>query len=73
MPTYPELPPEKIVSALQRLGFYVRRQRGSHIIMRRDTPYAQTVVPHHRSVKPMILAEILRQANVTLEDFLKLT
>lgn len=73
MPTYPELPPEKIVSALQRLGFYVRRQRGSHIIMRRDTPYAQTVVPHHRTVKPMILAEILRQANVTLEDFLKLT
>lgn len=73
MPTYPELPPEKIVSALQRLGFYVRRQRGSHIIMRRDTPYAQTVVPHHRTVKPMILAEILRQANVTLADFLKLT
>jgi len=73
VPTYPELPPEKIVSALQRLGFYVRRQRGSHIIMRRDTPYAQTVVPHHRTGKPMILAEILRQANVTLEDFLKLT
>ena len=73
MPTYPELSPEKIVGALQRLGFYVRRQRGSHIIMRRDAPFAQTVVPHHRTVKPVILAEILRQANVTLEDFLKLT
>ena len=72
MPKYPELPPDRIVAALQRLGFYVRRQRGSHVVMRRDQPFAQTIVPHHRTMKPTILAEILRQANISLDDFLKL-
>jgi predicted RNA binding protein YcfA (HicA-like mRNA interferase family) len=72
VPKYPELPPDRIVAALQRLGFYVRRQRGSHVVMRRDQPFAQTIVPHHRTMKPTILAEILRQANISLDDFLKL-
>jgi predicted RNA binding protein YcfA (HicA-like mRNA interferase family) len=72
VPKYPELPPDRIVAAFQRLGFYVRRQRGSHIVMRRDHPFAQTIVPHHRTVKPTIVAEILRQANISLDDFLKL-
>jgi len=40
--------------------------------MRRDQPFAQTVVPHHRTVKPLILSEILRQVGVSLEEFLKL-
>ena len=73
MPKYPELPPARIIAALQKLGFYVRRQRGGHVIMRRDDPFAQTVVPYHSRVKPLILMEILRQAGVGLDEFLKLT
>lgn len=73
MPKYPELPPERVITALQKLGFYIRRQRGSHVIMRRDDPFAQTVVPYHSRVKPIILVEILRQAGVPLDEFLKLT
>jgi hypothetical protein len=30
------------------------------------------VVPQHRTVKPLILASILQQAGVSLEEFLKL-
>ena len=73
MPKYPELPPERVIAALQKLGFYIRRQRGSHIIMRRGNPFAQTVVPYHNRVKPTILMEILRQAGIGLDEFLKLT
>lgn len=73
MPRYPELPPERVIAALRKLGFYVRRQRGSHAVMRRDHPYAQTIVPCHSRVKPIILMEILRDAGVELEEFLKLT
>jgi predicted RNA binding protein YcfA (HicA-like mRNA interferase family) len=72
VPRYPELPPDRTVAALRRLGFYERRQRGSHLVMRRDEPFAQTVVPQHRVVKPLVLADILRQAGVPLDDFLKL-
>jgi len=73
VPKYPELPPERVIAALRRLGFYLRRQRGSHVIMRRDDPFAQAVVPYHGRVKPVILMEILRQAGVPLDEFLKLT
>ena len=38
------------VRALVRIGFYTRRQRGSHIILRRDEPFAQLVVPDHEQV-----------------------
>jgi predicted RNA binding protein YcfA (HicA-like mRNA interferase family) len=72
VPRYPELPPDRIVAALRRLGFYERRQRGSHLVMRRDQPFAQTVVPRHCVVKPLVLADILRQAGISLDDSLKL-
>jgi predicted RNA binding protein YcfA (HicA-like mRNA interferase family) len=39
-----------VVRALQKVGFTVRRQHGSHIIMRRDSPFAQTIVPNHRQI-----------------------
>jgi len=67
---YPELPPKKVIAALKRLGFYERRTRGGHTIMRRDRPFAQTIVTRHAKVKPHILAEIIGQAGVTLEEFL---
>ena len=30
------------------MGFYLRRQEGSHLILRRDNPFAQLVVPDHK-------------------------
>ena len=35
----------EVVRALQRASFYRRRQRGGHVVMRRDDPFAQVVVP----------------------------
>ena len=35
-------------TALERAGFVFRRQRGSHMILRRDEPYARVVVPDHK-------------------------
>ena len=47
------------VRALQKLGFTVRRQHGSHIILRRDNLFAQTVVPNHRQLNRGTLRAIL--------------
>ena len=33
------------VQALTRTGFIMKRQRGSHMILRRDDPFTQLVVP----------------------------
>ena len=62
----------EVVRALQRAGFYRRRQRGSHIIMRRDDPFAQVVIPAHRSLDTGTLAAILDGAGLTVEHFLDL-
>jgi predicted RNA binding protein YcfA (HicA-like mRNA interferase family) len=60
------------VAALKKVGFYVRRQHGSHIILRRDTPFAQTVVPNHSELDSGTLRAIIRQVGITVEEFTKL-
>jgi predicted RNA binding protein YcfA (HicA-like mRNA interferase family) len=50
------------VDALMRAGFRIRRQHASHIILRRDDPFAQIVVPDHKELDRGTLRAILRQA-----------
>ncbi|MBU0701881.1 type II toxin-antitoxin system HicA family toxin [bacterium] len=49
----------KVINVLQRAGFYVKRQKGSHVIMRRDLPFAQVTVPDHKSMDTGTLDVIL--------------
>lgn len=72
MTKLPRLSGRDCVSALLKLGFVLKRQHGSHIILRRDEPYAQVAVPDHRELDSGTLRSILRQANIKTEDFLKL-
>lgn len=60
------------VKALEKAGFYFKRQEGSHIILRRDTPFAQTVVPDHRELDRGTLRAIIRQAGISVDEFVKL-
>ena len=62
----------EVQGALRRAGFYVKRQKGSHIVMRRDEPFAQVVVPAHRSIDTGTLASILDGAGLTTPEFLEL-
>ena len=67
----PSLPPvsgNKVIRALGRLGFTVRRQRGSHVVMRHGA--SGCVVPAHREIKTGTLAGVLKQAGVSREEFL---
>ena len=63
---------QRAVKALKRAGFSVRRQKGSHIVMRRDDPFAQVVVPAHRAIDTGTLASILASAGLTVDEFLDL-
>ena len=62
----------EVVKALQRAGFYVKRQKGSHIVLRRDNPFAQVVVPDHKSIDTGTLASIIDGADLSVEGFIKL-
>lgn len=72
MSKLPQVSGPELVLALEKLGFSVRRQHGSHIIMRRDDPYAQTVVPNHRQIDRGTLRAILRQIGITPEHLTSL-
>ena len=63
---------KEVVKALQRAGFYVKRQKGSHIVLRRDSPFAQVVVPDHKSIDTGTLSSILDGAELSIEDFNRL-
>jgi len=69
MPKLPRVSGAELVRALQRLGFVVARQRGSHIVMRRGS--GGCVVPNHRELKTGTLAGVLKQAGVSVEELIK--
>ena len=67
MPKLPRTSGAAIVKALERLGFAKIRQSGSHVVMRRGPKGC--VVPMHGEVKVGTLAGILRQAEVSPDEF----
>lgn len=58
--------------ALERAGFVFRRQRGSHMILRRTEPYARVVVPDHKQLRPGTLRKILHEVGLTAQDLVAL-
>ena len=59
---------DQITHALRRLGFQITRQVGSHVRLSKQE--RRVTVPLHRSVAPGTLQNILRQAGVSLEQFM---
>jgi predicted RNA binding protein YcfA (HicA-like mRNA interferase family) len=64
---------EEAIRALERLGFVKVRQKGSHVILKKNTPEGDIgcVVPLHRELAIGTLRGILRQARVTPEEFME--
>jgi predicted RNA binding protein YcfA (HicA-like mRNA interferase family) len=68
MPKLPHVSGAAIIKALERIGFFKLRQSGSHVVMRNGTKGC--VVPMHKEVKIGTLAGILRQADVSADEFI---
>ena len=68
MPKLPRVSGANVVRALERIGFEKLRQSGSHVIMRRGSKGC--VVPMHSEVKVGTLAGVLRQADVSPDEFI---
>ncbi|MAE43341.1 hypothetical protein CMO93_06200 [Candidatus Woesearchaeota archaeon] len=54
-----------------KFGFKIKRQRGSHIVLRKETPEGAvgTVVPNHKELKVGTLKGVLELAKIDEEDF----
>jgi predicted RNA binding protein YcfA (HicA-like mRNA interferase family) len=68
VPKLPVISGEDAIRALERLGFVVMRQRGSHAVLRRGIDGC--VVPKHRELKTGTLAGLIKQANISVDDFI---
>ncbi|MBD2391006.1 type II toxin-antitoxin system HicA family toxin [Dolichospermum sp. UHCC 0684] len=60
------------VKALEKIGFVVDRQRGSHIIMVREEPRTTISVPDHKELDRGTLRGIIRQAGLSVDEFIEL-
>jgi len=75
---------DKVVKALTRIGYVVNNQRGSHIVMRlsKKEKYASlfgcrknermVVIPAHKPIGKGMLRTIIKEIDLTVEEFNKL-
>jgi len=70
----PTLSYRQIINALQRAGFVVVRQRGSHIRLQKRTKESvlKLTVPAHSPVKKTTLAKIIKDADLSRKEFSEL-
>jgi predicted RNA binding protein YcfA (HicA-like mRNA interferase family) len=73
MPKMPRISSREAIRALERLGFEQIRQTGSHVVMKKVTEEGEVgcVVPVHRELKVGTLNGILKQAQITVEQFIE--
>lgn len=69
MPELPRISGNEAVRVFKTLGFYQARQKGSHIVMRRDDKGC--VIPRHKQLAVGTLRSAIRQAGISVEEFVK--
>ena len=72
MTKLPRISGRECVSAPCKAGFEIRRQHGSHMVLRRNDPFAQVVVPDHKELDRGTLRAIMRQAGLSADELRKL-
>jgi len=73
MSKVPSLNYDKVIKALQRDGWVIVRQKGSHIRLQKHigNEVLKIIVPAHKPIKRSTLSHILKQARISVDDFLK--
>jgi len=74
MPKLPAISGKKVIKKLQRSGYVVVRQKGSHARLRDtdDSNRKPITIPLHKIIKPGLLHQVIKDAGLTLEVFLDL-
>ena len=70
MSPLPVVSGRQVVKALQKLDYILDRKRGSHMVLRQQTPpHRRLTVPDHKEVAKGTLRAIIRQAGLTVDEF----
>ncbi|YAF97215.1 MAG: type II toxin-antitoxin system HicA family toxin [Nodularia sp. CChRGM 3473] len=72
MSKLPSISGKDCIKVLEKIGFYQKRRESSHIIMRRDEPFTQVVVPDYQELAKGTLRAIIRDVGLSVEEFISL-
>lgn len=72
MPALPVISGAEAVKAFGKDGWQAVRQRGSHIILLKEGSQASLSVPNHGELARGTLRSLIRDADLTTEDFIEL-
>jgi len=73
MPRFPTVTPRQVISALEKAGFVVDHQTGSHVILWRKQDEQRVVVPwHNRDLGRGLTLRIIKSAGLTRDEFVQL-
>lgn len=73
MSRLPQVSGREVVKALRKIGYELDHQRGSHMVLRHAAPpHRRLTVPDHREVAKGTLRAIIRQAGLTVDEFVSL-
>jgi predicted RNA binding protein YcfA (HicA-like mRNA interferase family) len=71
MSKLPVVSGSECIKALEKVGFEIVRQRGSHVILARENPKNTVIVPNHKELDRGTLRAIIRQAELTVDEFIQ--
>jgi predicted RNA binding protein YcfA (HicA-like mRNA interferase family) len=69
MPELPRISGDEAIKVFIKLGFYQARQKGSHVVMRREDKGC--VIPRHKELAVGTLKSAIRQAGLTVDEFVR--
>ncbi|MDZ7664467.1 MAG: type II toxin-antitoxin system HicA family toxin [Desulfotignum sp.] len=69
----PRISGREVVAVLVKIGYEKDRQKGSHIVLRQTAhPHRRLVVPDHKEIAKGTIRAIIKQAGLTVEEFIGL-
>lgn len=70
MSRLPVVSGREVVRAMEKIGYELDRQRGSHMVLRQATPpFRRLTVPDHKEIARGTLRAIIRQAGLSVDEF----
>ena len=74
MPKLPLISAKEAIKAFEKMDYQIIRQKGSHIRMHNKTDKSKKplTIPNHKTIGKGLLRKLLRDAELSVEDFLKL-
>ena len=74
MPKLPVISGNRAIKCFEKIGYQVIRQRGRHVRMhhKSDSTKQPLTIPRHKTLGKGLIRKLLRDAELTIEEFTKL-